>query len=39
MSQIDLAKINAAAMVQMTDDEREVYLMDHPEFDRGDPCH
>ena len=31
MSQIDLAKINAAAMVQMTDDEREVYLMDHPD--------
>jgi isopenicillin N synthase-like dioxygenase len=31
MSQIDLAKINAAAMVQMTDDEREVHLMDHPD--------
>ncbi len=31
MSQIDLAKINAASMVQMTDDEREVYLMDHPD--------
>lgn len=31
MSQIDLSKINATAMVQMTDDEREVYLMDHPD--------
>lgn len=31
MSQIDHAKINAAAMVQMTDDERDIYLMDHPD--------
>ncbi len=31
MSQIDLGKVNAASMVQMTDDEREIYLMDHPD--------
>ena len=31
MSQIDLAKINAAQMVQRTDDEQEIYLMDHPD--------
>ena len=31
MNQIDLAKINAAKMVEMTDDERQIYLMDHPD--------
>jgi isopenicillin N synthase-like dioxygenase len=31
MSQIDLAKINAAQMVEMTDDERQIHLMDHPD--------
>jgi len=31
MSQIDLAKINAAQMVRRTDDEQEIYLMDHPD--------
>jgi isopenicillin N synthase-like dioxygenase len=31
MSQVDLTKINAAQMVQMTDDERQIYLMDHPD--------
>lgn len=31
MTQVDLTKVNAAEMVQKTDDERQIYLMDHPD--------
>lgn len=31
MTRLDLAKVNAAQMVERTDDERDIYLMDHPD--------